>query len=797
MGFLDKLKPSHSISARLTWRITGTVFIIMTVTYAFLLAILWFVGYAFFTMSFQFYLDISEAKFNRPISNIENTIRNYVPEIEERQQAPDELFSVVERIVELNPEIEGASVAFTPDYFPQKGKFFAPCAYRDNTGNIVRKQLASEQFDYTQQVWYQKAIETDNGNWSEPYINKQASNIPVTTFSIALKDQQGKKYAVVTADLELEYLSQLLQRSDSILTEYFDSEEDTLQISLSFITTEKGNILAHSEKEYVMSNLSDYFNKALTQKKDTTIIKHILNGKIGNSIVSLNGKTHILSYAPIKNTNWFIGVFTPFGNIAAIINVFILVFAILLILGLLCLALVCRYAILKTTKPLKQFAQSADTIAQGQFNAVLPEVNTKDEMLTLRNSFKSMQKSLARQIEETRTVNEAKGRMESELNIARNIQMSMLPKTFPPFPDRNDIDIYAQVTPAKAVGGDLYDFFVRDEKLFFCIGDVSGKGVPASLVMAVTMALFRTLSSHEANPERIISRLNNTISEGNDSEMFVTLFLGVLDLPTGRLRYANAGHNAPLLIESEGKKVTMLDVNPNLPVGIMHDWKYIAQEKLIEPNSAIFLYTDGLTEAENINQQLFGEKRLINAIQQVESTLQPHTFIEHIFENVKQFVGEADQSDDLTMMAVRYSKEQQAFSLERSIELTNDIKQVSQLTAFVDEVCETVGVDMSTTMSLNLALEEAVVNVMNYGYPAGQVGHIEVKALANEKTLTFVISDDGIPFDPTAKSEVDTTLSVEQRPIGGLGIHLVRTIMDSINYERTRGRNILTLRKKL
>jgi sigma-B regulation protein RsbU (phosphoserine phosphatase) len=351
--------------------------------------------------------------------------------------------------------------------------------------------------------------------------------------------------------------------------------------------------------------------------------------------------------------------------------------------------------------------------------------------------------------------------MESELQIARDIQMTMLPKTFPPFPDRSDIDVYAQLKPAKEVGGDLYDFFVRDEKLFFCIGDVSGKGVPASLVMAVTMALFRTLSSHEANPERIISRLNNTISEGNDSEMFVTLFLGVLDLPTGRLRYANAGHNAPLLIESEGKKVTMLDVNPNLPVGIMHDWKYIAQEKLIEPNSAIFLYTDGLTEAENINQQLFGEKRLINAIQQVESTLQPHTFIEHIFENVKQFVGEADQSDDLTMMAVRYSKEQQAFSLERSIELTNDIKQVSQLTAFVDEVCEIVGVDMSTTMSLNLALEEAVVNVMDYGYPAGQVGHIEVKALANEMTLTFVISDDGIPFDPTAKSEVDTTLSVE------------------------------------
>ena len=388
-------------------------------------------------------------------------------------------------------------------------------------------------------------------------------------------------------------------------------------------------------------------------------------------------------------------------------------------------------------------------------------------------------------------VNAEKERIGSELRIARNIQMAMLPKTFPPYPDRNDIDIYGQLTPAKEVGGDLYDFYIRDEKLYFCIGDVSGKGVPASLVMAVTRALFRNISAHESQPDRIITQLNDTMAEDNDSNMFVTMFVGVLDLPTGRLRYTNAGHVAPVLTHPG---VGLLPVDSNLPVGVMSGWKFTSQETTIDIGTSIFLYTDGLTEAENTGHELFGEKRMMEAIK--ENT-EPHAFIDHVTEAVHAFVGEAEQSDDLTMLAIRYTRPKLASTLQRSITLSNDVQEIPQLAQFVDEVCEAVGFGTSPTMSMNLAIEEAVVNVMEYAYPKGTKGYVSIEAVANAERLKFIISDSGTPFDPTAKGEVDITLSAEERPIGGLGIHMVRQIMDSINYERTDGKNVLTLRKKL
>lgn len=214
--------------------------------------------------------------------------------------------------------------------------------------------------------------------------------------------------------------------------------------------------------------------------------------------------------------------------------------ATLILVMLVILAFILKIGVRRLTLPLTQFTQAVNEVANGNLQAKLPPVRSKDEMLRLRNSFVTMQRSLEQQMEELKQVNEQKGRIESELRIASNIQRAMLPKIFPPYPDRDDIDIYGQQTPAKAVGGDLFDFYIRDEKLFFCIGDVSGKGIPASLVMAVARSLFRTLSMHEPHPNRIISQMNDRMAEDNELNMFVTLFIGVLDLPTGRLRYCNA-----------------------------------------------------------------------------------------------------------------------------------------------------------------------------------------------------------------------------------------------------------------
>jgi sigma-B regulation protein RsbU (phosphoserine phosphatase) len=562
--------------------------------------------------------------------------------------------------------------------------------------------------------------------------------------------------------------------------------------SYSFIVSHKGTIVAYP----YMAELSyKTLYEFLEDHDGLEDANEILSSNNGYTTVVQNntGTMYVLFYSSIEHTGWTLVTIMPLKVILKPVGSIIGIFGILMLIGLIIVAVICRSAIRRVTMPITQFADSADEIASGNLSVQLPTIKTKDEMLRLHNSFATMQKSLIQQIEETRSANEEKGRIESELNIARDIQMSMLPKTFPPFPDRNDIEIYGKQKPAKEVGGDLYDFYIRDEKLFFCIGDVSGKGVPASLVMAVTRTLFRTISFKEALPERIMFGINNAMADNNESNMFVTLFLGVLDLPTGRLRYSNAGHNAPMLI---GQTIGLLPCAANVPLGVQTDWKFSQQETTIDLNTCIFLYTDGLTEAENAANEQFMEERMIEVAKGMSH--EPQQMIEQMFNAVHQFVGNAEQSDDLTMLAIQYTKPlEKDMKLQRSITLPNDIEKVPVLAEFVDEVCEIVGFDMSTTMGINLALEEAVVNVMSYAYQPGTMGNVNIEAIANETRLKFIISDWGTPFDPTAEKEVDTTLSAEERPIGGLGIHLVRQIMDSINYERIDGKNVLTLRKKL
>ena len=397
------------------------------------------------------------------------------------------------------------------------------------------------------------------------------------------------------------------------------------------------------------------------------------------------------------------------------------------------------------------------------------------------------------------SVSSQKERMTRDLEIARNIQMAMLPKTFPPYPDRRDLAIYGVVLPAKEVGGDLYDFYERDGKLFLCIGDVSGKGVPAALVMAMIRSLFRSLAAHEHDAAAIATQINDTMSESNELNMFVTLFLAVMDLKTGELNYCNAGHNAPVLNNE------FLPTIPNLPIGILSGFAYTPQTTTLQRGDTLFLYTDGLTEAENEDKDLFGEERMIGTLRAslaertdpADSTVAQRG-IETMLNTVHAFVGKAEQSDDLTMLAVKWLPEEIGRNdkgdkpVRHSIVMRNDIQQIPTLAEWI----ESLHIPETLNMTINLALEEAVTNVMLYAYP-GEKGKVLIEAEKTPQRITFVISDSGIPFDPTQNPEADITLSAEERAIGGLGIHLVRQIMDDIRYERKDNQNILTLVKTL
>jgi len=702
--------------------------------------------------------------------------------------APDSMFVYSRRILENNPDLNGCSISFEPFYFKEKGQYFS--AYSLNSGGTIQTtQEGNDHYQYFSMDWYQMPKLLDQPCWTEPFVDINPDNITspemIISYCKPIKDNHNNFIGSISVDLSIEWLSQTISAVKPYPNSY------TIMIGKG------GTFFVHPDTTKL------FYQTIFTQtmlEPDTAItnLGHAMQaGEDGYRALNLYGEDCYVLFKPLGDTGWSVGLVCPTRDIFSGYYHLANTIMGIVIIGLILMLMVFSGIISKQLEPLEELAYQAEAIASGRLDEELSDLHRDDEIGQLSLSFHHMQQSLVQQIEELKIANEQKGRIEGELKIARDIQMAMLPKKFPPFPERNDIDVFGKLTPAKEVGGDLFDFYIRDEKLFFCIGDVSGKGIPASLYMVVTKSLFRTISIHESSPERIIHTLNEVMSQDNDSNMFVTFFMGVLDLPTGRLHYCNAGHDAPLLVGHTG--AGLLPVDSNLPIGVMSGWKFTKQETLVDPDTTIFLYTDGLNEAENINHQQFEMTRVIETARklQQDNNFNPTVIVNEMTAEVRTFVGEADQSDDLTMLAIQYTKHQQNITYQRSLTLTNDIKRVPRLNAFIDEVCEANGFDMATTMQINLAIEEAVVNVMNYAYPKGIKGDITIETKANDTQMSFIISDTGKPFDPTAKAEVDITLSAEDRAIGGLGIHLIRQIMDNINYERVDGHNILTLIKKL
>lgn len=377
--------------------------------------------------------------------------------------------------------------------------------------------------------------------------------------------------------------------------------------------------------------------------------------------------------------------------------------------------------------------------------------------------------------------------IEDELAIARHIQQSLLPSDS--LPDiAQKVDISGLQVPAKFVGGDLYDYYIRDNKLIFCIGDVSGKGVPAALLMAIAHSLFRTISAHSDQPDHITRELNRSISDNNPDIMFITMFLGVLDLETGLVTYCNAGHNPPVLLQSG--EAGYLELADNLLIGVEKDTEYSSRTLQLGDGDTLFLYTDGLTEAENTQKELFGEERALEIAQKLCGASAEEQ-IKAMQSAVKQFVGDAEQSDDLTLLAIRY------LSTKEQLTLTNDIQELERLEPFLENFFNRNNLDVTLLPSVNLALEEALANVIMYAYPKGVQGEVTLSTNIKGEDILMEIKDKGAPFDPLQQQQANLDVPLEERQIGGLGIHLIKEIMDGVEYARADGKNVLKMRKKL
>ena len=668
----------------------------------------------------------------RIVEASERTLKSHIMEVKNNLATPDSLFNILAQIAKYSPNMRGCGISFNPGYYKDKGRLFEPYALRTDTG-VVCLQVAGDEFDYTKDGFYKDIQEKKANSWVGPYDDIYLE-MRLVSYAVPIYEFTGDTVAVLGVDLDTESLGDTL------------NYRHIYPSSFDLLLTEEGELIAGPADS--------------TLRTEVEFVTSLVNDSTAERRLSSNGRSKIIDFDTRDRDG---SVFVT--NMRGIPHWQI--------------AVVCYDD------------EVYGSLLELRYHLLLLSLLAFGILLYLVRRFVKDEEKLRSQALEQE-------RMAGELHIANNIQQTLLPEEDGAMKDIDDVQVEGRLIPAKAVGGDLYNAFVRDGKLFFCIGDVSGKGIPSALIMAIMQALFRNIASREDNPSHIMKRLNETACRNNKANIFVTLFVGVLDLPTGHLHYCNAGHELPIMVRTQNSKaeISNLEAMPNLPVGLFEDFEYEMQTIQMQPGSALFLYTDGLTEARNAKGKLFGRDRVGQMIAEAGTT-NPKQLVEAAIECWQKFIGETEQSDDLTLLALSYTPLQEQNIMGEGITLKNDVKEVEELGSFVKQVAESLSLDKSLTGRLRLAVEETVVNVMEYAYPQGTTGDVNIRATSNGRRLKFIISDSGIPFNPTEVTAADTTLSAEERPIGGLGILLVRELMDSINYERINGQNVLTLTKSI
>jgi sigma-B regulation protein RsbU (phosphoserine phosphatase) len=588
----------------------------------------------------------------------------------------------------------------------------------------------------------------------------------------------------------------LLNRDLATVQAVIDQFDEIAGVGYVFVTDGQGEIVSHTFVPAVPKEVLAVIKRSRTSPVTGDTVTTTLK------IEQLGDFIHI--YAPIlAGVAGFVHVGMDRGFIQAQIWSTVakqqgLIFAIFI--GSVVLA---YFLVNRISRPLNQLADYTHSLTTQDFAAgmnipaeieALPQ-KSRDEIGKLAESFMAMERTLQRYLKDLEETTASKERIESELKIAHEIQMSMVPKTFPPFPDRQEFDIYATLIPAREVGGDFYDFFfIDDQRLCFAIGDVSGKGVPASLFMALTKTMFRAIGGRQnATAELILSRLNGEICRDNDSCMFVTVFCGVLDVRTGQVNYSNGGHNLPYVL-SNGN-VMPLPKTKGMALGVSEAADLHAGQLLLKSGDRLVLYTDGVTEAMDKNDQLFSESRLETTLHGVNG-LSSKEVIERIVKEVQGFSTGVPQSDDITLLALDYVGPKESDEGTLSVQLKNNLSELQRLNQSVTEFAERHGLSSELVFRLNLVLEEIITNVISYGYEDGLEHEISVRLSWQDRSIKVEVEDDGRPFNPLEAPQADIGKPLAEREVGGLGIHLVREMMDELKYRRENDKNLLILKTK-
>ena len=669
----------------------------------------------------------------------------------------------------------GGGIWFEPYAFNKNTYRTCIYAFLDKDKGKVRLDYIDDKYDYHNQSWYREIIDQITAShqvvWTKPYIDDTSYSL-MTTAGAGVFNHSGELIGISNIDWEID-------EAVTYLTEVKPTE-------CSFV------ILSVPEKDFIISSI-------MPNNIEHSSLK-TMPWDINADSFKLNGIKYLQFSQPMDN-GWLLSMQIPEKEIFAEVNKYSFRFFIRIV-GMAIINLTLIYFLVSKliNTPIKHLIHDVSQLALGNLDIKI-DINSKDELGLLAQTFNKMATNLKESIETNIRECSISERIHTELSIATQIQTSMLPYVFPPFPDRTEFDIYASMFPVKEIGGDFYDFHLLDkDNLVIVIADVSGKGVPAALFMVITKTLMQATCSTSRSPKTVFEIVNNKLCESNEASMFVTAFIGFYNIPTGRFVYTNAGHNPPLVKKHNGN-YEFIKTKPCVVLAWMENIEYTEEEIILEPGDTIFLYTDGVTEAMNTNKDLFTDSRLLKALNK-HKNYSPEKLLSAIKLEVNNFADGAEQADDIAMLALRVNEMQNTSTnkdIMKKIEVKAEVESLDKVLDFINIELDEHNCPADSRNNISVAVEEIFMNISNYAYEP-EKGNAIVGILIEEKDKKAIIKmeDMGKPYNPLEQTtDPNLDMPLIERDVGGLGVFLVKKLMDTVEYMRIENKNVFTMTKKL